>query len=388
MTFPFVFDGKYVYLHFYNHELSMSGIYAHIPFCKSRCIYCGFYSTTLLSLQDEYVDAMLRELDNRRDYLPDEPVTTIYIGGGTPSMLSSHNLSRLCLRLKDLAGESLEEFTVECNPDDITPELASLLYSLGVNRVSMGAQTFSDKRLAFIHRRHKAYQVKEAVENLRNVGIRNISIDLMFGFPDETVDNWKCDIEQALSLGVQHISAYSLMYEEGTPLYKLLEEGKIKEISEDVSLEMYETLITLLTQAGYEHYEISNFALPGYRSKHNSSYWKRIPYLGIGAAAHSYNLTSRQWNVSDVKLYIKGGNTIEDCELLDNIEQYNDLITTALRTREGIDIDSLSETDKLFLTKAANKSIEQGNLIIEHNHLHLTRKGLFISDAVMVELIK
>lgn len=388
MTFPFAFDGKYVYLHFYNYELSMSGIYAHIPFCKSRCIYCGFYSTTLLSLQDEYVDAMLRELDNRRDYLPDEPVTTIYIGGGTPSMLSSHNLSRLCLSLKDFAGESLEEFTVECNPDDITPELASLVYSLGVNRVSMGAQTFSDERLAFIHRRHKAYQVKEAVENLRNAGIRNISIDLMFGFPDETVENWKSDIEQALSLGVQHISAYSLMYEEGTPLYKLLEEGKIKEISEDVSLEMYETLITLLTQAGYEHYEISNFALSGYRSKHNSSYWKRVPYLGIGAAAHSYNLTSRQWNVSDVKLYIKGDNIIEDCELLDNIEQYNDLITTALRTREGIDIDSLSETDKLFLTKAANKSIEQGNLIIENNHLHLTRKGLFISDAVMVELIR
>ena len=388
MTFPFVFDGKYVYLHFYNHELSMSGIYAHIPFCKSRCIYCGFYSTTLLSLQDEYVDAMLRELDNRRDYLPDEPVTTIYIGGGTPSMLSSHNLSRLCLRLKDLAEESLEEFTVECNPDDITPELASLLYSLGVNRVSMGAQTFSDKRLAFIHRRHKAYQVKEAVVNLRNAGIRNISIDLMFGFPDETVDNWKCDIEQALSLGVQHISAYSLMYEEGTPLYKILEEGKIKEISEDVSLEMYETLITLLTQAGYEHYEISNFALSGYRSKHNSSYWKRVPYLGIGAAAHSYNLTSRQWNASDVKLYIKGDNIIEGCELLDSTEQYNDLITTALRTREGINLGSLSEADKLFLTKAANKSIEQGNLIIENNHLHLTRKGLFISDAVMVELIR
>ena len=388
MTFPFAFDGKYVYLHFYNYELSMSGIYAHIPFCKSRCIYCGFYSTTLLSLQDEYVDAMLRELDNRKDYLPDEPVTTIYIGGGTPSMLSSHNLSRLCFSLKDFAGESLEEFTVECNPDDITPELASLLYSLGVNRVSMGAQTFSDERLAFIHRRHKAHQVKEAVENLRNAGIRNISIDLMFCFPDETVENWKCDIEQALSLGVQHISAYSLMYEEGTPLYKLLEEGKIKEISEDVSLEMYETLITLLTQAGYEHYEISNFALPGYRSKHNSSYWKRVPYLGIGAAAHSYNLTSRQWNVSDVILYIKGNNIIEDCELLDNIEQYNDLITTALRTREGIDLDSLSETDKLFLTKAASKSIEQGNLIIENNHFHLTRKGLFISDAVMVELIR
>ena len=331
---------------------------------------------------------MLRELDSRKNYLSGEPVTTIYIGGGTPSMLSDKNLSRLCKRLKEFAGESLEEFTVECNPDDVTPELASLLYSLGVNRVSMGAQTFSNERLAFIHRRHKAHQVKEAIENLRNARITNISIDLMFGFPDETVENWKCDIEQALSLGVQHISAYSLMYEEGTTLYKLLEEGKINEISEEVNLEMYETLITLLTKAGYEHYEISNFALPCYRSKHNSSYWKRIPYIGIGAAAHSYNLTSRQWNVSDVTLYTKRDNIVEDCELLDSTEQYNDLITTALRTRDGIDLGSLSETDLKYLTKAANKSIEQGNLIIENNHLHLTRKGLFISDAVMVELIK
>ena len=366
----------------------MSGIYAHIPFCKSRCIYCGFYSTTLLSLQDEYVDAMLRELDNRRDYLPDEPVTTIYIGGGTPSMLSEHNLSRLCLRLKEFAGNSLEEFTVECNPDDITPELASLLYSLGVNRVSMGAQTFSDKRLAFIHRRHKAYQVEEAVNNLRNAGITNISIDLMFGFPDETVDNWKSDIEQALRLGVQHISAYSLIYEEGTPLYKLLEDGKIKEISEETSLEMYETLINILTAAGYEHYEISNFALPGYRSKHNSSYWKHIPYLGLGAAAHSYNLISRQWNVSDVELYIKEDNTVENYELLDTNEQFNDIVTTVLRTSDGIDLDCLSESDREYILKTSSKSIEQGNLIIENNHLHLTRKGLFISDAVMVELIK
>lgn len=303
-------------------------------------------------------------------------------------MLSAKNLSRLCQHLKAFANGTLEEFTVECNPDDVTPEFASLLYSLGVNRVSMGAQTFSDERLAFIHRRHKAHQVEEAANKLRNAGITNISIDLMFGFPDETVENWKSDVEQALSLGVQHISAYSLMYEEGTPLYKLLESEKIKEVSEDTSLEMYNTLINLLTAAGYEHYEISNFAMPGYCSKHNSSYWKRIPYLGIGAAAHSYNLTSRQWNVSDVELYIKGDNIVEDCELLDVTEQYNDLITTALRTREGIDLGTLSETDFHYLTKAANKSIEQGNLIIEHNQLHLTRKGLFISDAVMVELIK
>lgn len=366
----------------------MSGIYVHIPFCKSRCIYCGFYSTTMLPIQDEYVDALIRELHNRKSYLKDEPVTTIYIGGGTPSMLSARNMERLCNELTTFAGNTVEEFTVECNPDDVTPQLASLLASTGVNRVSMGAQTFSDDRLAFIHRRHKAHQVKEAVEKLRYAGIKNISIDLMFGFPDETAENWKSDIEQALSLDVQHISAYSLMYEEGTPLYKLLENGKIHETSEDTSLEMYQTLITLLTAAGYEHYEISNFALSGYRSKHNSNYWKRVPYLGIGAAAHSYDLTSRQWNISDVKLYTKGDNIIEDCELLDSTEQYNDLITTALRTREGINLMELSEADREYLTKVSRNSIQQGNLIIENNHLHLTRKGIFISDAVMVELIK
>jgi oxygen-independent coproporphyrinogen-3 oxidase len=251
----------------------------------------------------------------------------------------------------------------------------------------MGAQTFSNERLAFIHRRHKAHQVEEAVNKLRNAGITNISIDLMFGFPDETVENWKSDIEQALSLGVQHISAYSLMYEEGTHLYKLLEEGKIKEISEEVSLKMYETLITLLTQAGYEHYEISNFALPGYRSKHNSSYWKRVPYLGIGAAAHSYNLTSRQWNVSDVKLYIEGNNIVEDCELLDSTEQYNDLITTALRTREGIDLSSLSPHHRNYCTKAARRFINDGLLKLHHQSLSLTRRGIFVSDMIMSELM-
>lgn len=303
-------------------------------------------------------------------------------------MLTADNLSRLCSTLTAYAGKTVEEFTVECNPDDVTPELAQQLTSYGVNRVSMGAQTFSDARLEFLHRRHKAYQVKDAVKNLRSAGIKNISIDLMFGFPDETVENWTADIDEALNLSVQHISAYSLMYEEGTSLYRLLSENKIKEISEETSLAMYETLIDKLGNAGYEHYEISNFALPGYRSRHNSSYWHRVPYLGLGAAAHSYNLTSRQWNVSDVNLYIEGCNVIEDKELLDENEQYNDLITTAMRTKEGIDISKLTPSDKDYLLNASQAAISQGNLVIEDNHLHLTRKGIFISDAIMVDLIR
>ena len=395
MTFPFVFDGKYVYLHFYNHELSMSGIYAHIPFCKSRCIYCGFYSTTLLSLQDDYVDAMLRELDNRRDYLPDEPVTTIYIGGGTPSMLSAHNLSRLCRQLKEYAGSSLQEFTVECNPDDITPQLASLLYSLGVNRVSMGAQTFSDERLAFIHRRHKAHQVKEAVENLRNAGITNISIDLMFGFHDETVENWKCDIEQALSLGVQHISAYSLMYEEGTPLYRLLENGKIKEINEELSLEMYDTLINLLSDAGYEHYEISNFALPGLYSRHNSSYWDGTPYLGLGAAAHSYDGEVRRCNIADLRGYmhhIIDQDVAYSEERLSPSEQYDETVMLALRTARGLDTSIIhhrfGQDIYDYLMLQARPHIAAGLLTAQAGWLRLTPEAVMVSDNIIIDLFR
>lgn len=370
----------------------MAGLYIHIPFCASRCVYCAFYSTVLTSLQDRYVSALCREMKIRKQEQGEQTtIDTIYLGGGTPSQLSLPNFHRLFNAIRYIWGGCQGEITVECNPDDITPELARTLASLGVNRISMGAQTFSDKRLRFLHRRHTSDQVEQAVGILRESGFGNISIDLMFGFPDEALAEWQSDIRKAIALGVEHISAYSLMYEEGTPLYRMLKDGKIRETDEELSLQMYNTLIGMLTDAGYEHYEISNFARPEFRSRHNSSYWHRVPYIGIGAAAHSYDLDSRQWNVSDIQQYIAAierGVIPCERESLDEDTQFNDLITTALRTREGILLDRMPTAYREYLMTNARKFIDRQLLSISSGHLHLTRNGLYISDLIMSELMK
>lgn len=374
----------------------MSGLYIHIPFCKSRCIYCGFYSTTHSELITEYVSAVCSEAMMRRDYL-DDTVETIYLGGGTPSQLPQEELRRLLIYINKVYPIAADaEITVECNPDDVTPQLAETLVSAGVNRVSMGAQTFSDARLKLIRRRHNAVETANAVSILRRAGIRNISLDLMFGFPGETLPEWNRDIDAALSLNVEHISTYSLMYEEGTQLHRMLSLGQVKEVDEELSLAMYNQLIDRLEASEYEHYEISNFALPGFRSRHNSSYWHAVPYLGLGAAAHSYNLASRQWNVSNVRAYIQainGGTVPCEVETLDEQTRYNDLITTMLRTSDGLSLEYLNHNYgatylDYCLTQAA-KNISQGLLeITPDSHLRLTRKGLFLSDSVMSDLIK
>ena len=383
----------------------MAGLYIHIPFCKSRCIYCGFYSTTSLQLQDRYVEALCREMEMRskdgkkqRNDGERERISTIYLGGGTPSLLSEANLHRLF----DAIGNTfsladLEETTIECNPDDITEDYASMLSRLPVNRVSMGAQTFSDDRLHFLHRRHTAEEVGLAVKRLRNVGIENISIDLMFGFPGETLDDWQQDINAALSLDVEHISAYCLMYEEGTPLYRMA--NNLKPIDDETERLMYDTLIDRLSRADYEHYEISNFARvrkshdakrSSLRSLHNSNYWNSTPYIGLGAAAHSFDIVSRQWNISNIHTYIESiEQGIVPCEreIIDADTRYNDLITTALRTREGIILSSLKEKYRHYLLDNAKSAIERGLLTIDDDRIHLTRQGLFVSDDVMSDLV-
>lgn len=370
----------------------MSGIYVHIPFCASRCIYCGFYSTVgKESLQTSYINAIKSELSRRKDYITEnsDGKFTIYYGGGTPSVLAPDLLTELTKSIKEtlsIEANAIEEFTIECNPDDITEDFARHIANMGVDRVSMGVQTFADNRLKFIKRRHQAAQIPQAVNALRKAGITNISIDLMFGFPNETLAEWKEDLHKALALTPRHISAYSLMYEEGTPLYRMLKEGKVRETDEDSSREMYETLIDTLTSKGYEHYEISNFALPGYRSHHNSNYWNDTPYLGLGAAAHSYNGKTRQWNISNIEHYIRN-HTIGGSEIITPIIHYNDMITTALRTKEGITVDKVAEPYKSYLLQNAKNGIGRGNLILENGTLHLTRQGLFISDDVMSELI-
>lgn len=372
----------------------MAGIYIHIPFCKSRCIYCGFYSTTLLDLRKKYINAVCREMELRKNYIR-EPFSTIYLGGGTPSLLDEAELTKLFLYINNVYDvDRNAEITMECNPDDITPKFTNMLSRLPINRISMGAQTFADSRLRLLHRRHNSDEVKHAVKLLREAGIKNISIDLMFGFPDESLSQWKEDISAALALNVEHISAYSLMYEEDTPLWKMLDTGKVKEIDEELSLTMFKELVCQLTDAGYEHYEISNFARPGYRSRHNSSYWHQVPYIGLGAAAHSFDLNSRQWNVADLKLYIEeinNGIIPMEREELDNDTTFNDIITTALRTSDGIDLNAmetrLGKRYRNTLISAAGKHIEQGLLEIRHDRLRLTSEGIFISDMVMSDLM-
>ena len=370
----------------------MAGLYIHIPFCASRCIYCGFFSTTRHAMRDRYVDALCREIDLRNNYLHDG-IHTIYIGGGTPSMLSEEQLQRL---FDTIDYSKADEITLECNPDDITPDYASVIGRLPVNRVSMGAQTFSDARLRFLRRRHSSADVRHAVTLLRKAGIGNISVDLMYGFPDETIDEWNDDITRALDLDVEHISAYSLMYEENTPLHKILCEGKIAEIDEELSSAMYSTLIDRLTAAGYEHYEISNFARPGRRSRHNSSYWTAIPYIGIGAAAHSFDGASRQWNVADIDKYvtsIERGEIPMEREELDRDTRFNDTVMLRLRTCEGIDLNVLArDFGPEYLSgclSAARRYIADDLLErTPDNHLRLTRRGLFVSDMIMSDLMK
>lgn len=387
----------------------MAGLYIHIPFCASRCIYCGFYSTTSLKLRQQYVDAVCREmiLRSERSEVRGERVDTVYLGGGTPSQLTTDQLRQLFLYINKVyqlpsslgEAEGGSEITIEMNPDDVTAEYAAVLSQVGINRVSMGAQTFDDERLRFLHRRHTASQVRQAVDILRKAGIRNISIDLMYGFPDETLDDWQRDIDAALALDVEHISAYCLMIEENTPLWKWINENREWRMDEELERQMYEMLIDKLTVAGFEHYEISNFAKPGYRSRHNSSYWQDIPYIGLGAAAHSYTVlegspsertTVRSWNVADIQQYIKAierGELPSEQEVIDADTHYNDRITVALRTCDGLNLTTLSDRHRRYCLKEAQRFLDDGLLQLHDNRLTLTRKGLFVSDYIMSTLI-
>ena len=373
----------------------MSGLYVHIPFCKSRCIYCGFYSTVGLDLRQQYVEALCKEMEmeNEKRKGKNEKLKTIYLGGGTPSQLTTEQLRQLFYNIYKVYGRDAEEITIEMNPDDVTETYAEALPELGINRVSMGAQTFDNARLKFLHRRHRAEQVEQAVKRLRKAGIQNISIDLMYGFPDETLEDWKQDIKKALTLNVEHISAYCLMIEEGTVLYERVKSEKVKvknDKDEELERQMYELLIDQLTGAGYAHYEISNFARQGYRSRHNSSYWHDVPYIGLGAAAHSYDGACRSWNVADIRQYITAierGERPAEYETLDEDTRYNDRVTVALRTSDGLDLTTLSEKHRRYCLKEAQRYLSDGLLRLDDNRLVLTRKGLFVSDMIMSGLI-
>lgn len=373
----------------------MAGIYLHIPFCKTRCIYCDFYSTTRSELKRRYVQALCRELEMRKEYLKGETIETIYFGGGTPSQLDKKDFLAIFDSIRTHFGmEHCQEITLEANPDDLSTDYLQMLSTLPFNRISMGIQTFDDTTLKLLKRRHNARTAIDAVHRCREAGFQNISIDLIYGLPGETKERWVNDLLQAIALAPEHISAYHLIYEEDTPMYKMLKQHEICEVDEDASLTFFTLLIEHLQKAGYEHYEISNFCRPGKYSRHNSSYWKGISYLGCGPSAHSFNGTAREWNISSIDRYIKGieENQREfETEYLDLITRYNEFIITTMRTVWGTPIHEIKEKfgDEMwkYCRKIAAPYLESGKLEENNGVLRLTREGIFISDSIMSDLL-
>ena len=369
----------------------MYSLYLHIPFCKSRCAYCDFFSTTLLSRREAYVDALCQEATRRLSPLTtNHPISTIYFGGGTPSLLSPDRIARV---LQTINATQAIEVTLEANPGDLTPDYLRAIREAGVNRLSIGIQSFDDEVLRLIGRRHTAAQAKAAVKAAQAAGFDNISIDLIYGIPSQlsTLNSpllaWQDQIRQALQLGVQHISTYCLSYEEGTRMTRMLEQGEITEVDEDTENAMYDLLVSQLKEAGFEHYEVSNFALPGYCSRHNSSYWNRTPYIGLGAGAHSYDgARTRSWNPDNLEEYIRAMERGEDAatyETLTDTDLYNERIMLGLRTAEGI---ALSELHNPAL---AQPFIERGLLRrTPDNRLVATLQGIHILNRIIEDLME
>ena len=371
-----------------------TGIYIHVPFCEKRCIYCSFYSTVHGKRErDAFVHTLCQELAFRYD---GSPVSTLYFGGGTPSQLDDEEmeiifstLQRHCSFLPDA------EITFEANPDDITPEKVHHLLQLGVNRISLGVQSFDEQRLLFLKRRHTAQQALEAIAILQDAGLKNISIDLIFGLPGQQLTDSKWELEQAFQLPVAHLSAYSLMYEEGTPLYYARQRGIVQECDDETSLAMFQSLTQHAKAAGFEQYEISNYARPGYRSRHNSSYWQGIPYLGLGPGAHSYDgHRQRRVNEYSLRRYMEAGRANSFADVPHNIETltdnecYDELICTRLRTLEGLSLQEVPESHRPMLLRLAQPHIDGGRLELDaQDRLRLTASGIFVSDDVMSDLM-
>ncbi len=373
-----------------NVQFQMAGVYVHIPFCKSRCKYCDFYSTTLLGRRGGYVDAVIEEwaMQNAEDEVHND-METLYIGGGTPSLLEAEDLRRL---LGVLPVESAKEVTIEANPGDITREKARAWKAMGVNRLSIGIQSFDNDMLRLIGRRHTAEQAREAVRIAREEGFENISVDLIYGLPNAqcTMRNAQCvmellkrDVEELLRLEVEHISTYCLSYEEGTAMTRMLERGEIEEVDEDTENHMFDYIVEQLGKAGYEHYEVSNFARPGRRSQHNSNYWNDTPYIGLGAGAHSYDGVHRYWNPSDIDLYIKGAlahDLQREQETLTDEQRHTERVMLGLRTAEGIARSDVDEAKAL-------PYLRRGLLRAEGNRLAATTEGYHILNRIIEDLI-
>ena len=384
----------------------MAGIYIHIPFCKSRCRYCDFFSTTQLERREDYAHAIIAEFIDRQHLLT-EPVRTIYFGGGTPSQMPVASLRMILECLVDGAkrlqfsgrshGELQDasdhhhspdeigdiELTLEANPGDITPEKARAWREIGINRLSIGIQSFDDDLLHFIGRRHTAQEALQAVATAQAAGFDNISIDLMYALPSQTMEQWQKDVQLALQLGIQHISTYGLIYEDGTALTKLLMDNRLQPVDENLEMRMYDYLVEQLTANGFLHYEVSNFALPGRHSRHNSSYWNDTPYLGLGAAAHSYDGQHRQWNIADLDEYIRQALAHQlspEIEHLTDEDRHTERVMLSLRTNQGVAKADIN-------MHKAEPYIEQGLLEDKGERVAATTQGFHILNRIIEDLV-
>jgi oxygen-independent coproporphyrinogen-3 oxidase len=374
----------------------MAGIYIHIPFCRQACNYCNFHFSTSLHYKNDFVVALLKEIELQAEanYLQGQPIETIYFGGGTPSILQIDELERIMQQLhRHLPVDSSVEITLEANPDDITDEKLQGWKQLGINRLSIGIQSLFEEDLRWMNRAHTAQEAKQVISKARAAGFNSFTVDLIYGTPGLTDEKWLYNLNWVLEQNINHISCYALTVEEKTPLDKQIRKHQKQDVDPEQQSRQFLLLMDHLQQAGFEHYEISNFAKPGYRSKHNSSYWKGVHYLGLGPSAHSFNGSSRQWNVANNHLYIqslKQGTLPFEKEELTATQQLNEYIMTSLRLIEGCDMNYISQrfgNDKSTSLKTEAASFEnKGLLMTQNDHLILTRAGKLFADTIASDL--
>jgi oxygen-independent coproporphyrinogen-3 oxidase len=380
----------------------MAGIYIHVPFCRKACHYCNFHFSTSLALTDSFITALLKEIelaapfsiDAGASYLGNQSIETIYIGGGTPSLLPDPVICTILDKIRrHFHVEPGVEVTMEANPDDISAARLSAWKLAGINRLSIGVQSFFNEDLQWMNRAHSAAQALHAIQAAQEEGFDNITIDLIYGTPALTDERWKHNVQQALELQIPHLSCYALTVEPSTALEKMIHTKKSADVDPEKQANQFLMLSEWLNEAGYEHYEISNFALPGKRSRHNSSYWQRKHYLGLGPSAHSFNGISRQWNVSNNALYIKSlehGMLPAETEILTRDQQFNEYIMTSLRTIEGLNLNKIAtefgERKAITLKQAINKYVLKGHLKEHDDVFQLTKAGMLFADGIASEL--
>ena len=373
----------------------MAGIYIHMPFCRKLCFYCDFYHVISVADKPAFINALLNEIPLRKEYLENETVSTIYLGGGTPSVFSIKDLTTILNQVNKffrVTGDC--EITIELNPDDVNPDYMSGLKDLSINRVSLGIQSWRDSDLKMLNRRHDSAGAVKALKEVLDAGFENVTIDLIYGIPGMGREEWESNLDFSFSFDIKHLSAYHLTFEPGTVFGKMLEKRMISEIEENDSAAQFNVLLEKAESAGFIQYEISNFGKPGYFSLHNSNYWKQVSYLGFGPSAHSFNGYSRQWNIPDLKGYIKSlnsGKPFFEKEDLDTKTRFNEYIMTSLRTMWGIDLEYVEEMFEKegydYVVNLSGKFRNYGLMKLEKNSLILTNQGKLISDNIISEFM-